>query len=279
MFHTPHQMKSAQESAQPTMERRRLPRVEMWISSSSKHLIGLEDLFPQARLLKHRRGQRGYAMAGLLVAVGAIGILISVALPVWSQNAKREREAELVFRGEQYARAIELYQRQYVGAYPPDLETLVEQRFLRRLYRDPMTEDGVFRAVYRSQVDELQGNVPAADRPGNQPEPSPETATPGESIVFDQDADQSGGVVGVVSQSEEESLRVYNGRRKYSEWVFLHVTDRMDAGAGAVNDDVDFQPSQGGARDPMGGDRIRFDRRGQSEPGGNPASVGGGNRP
>ena len=223
-------------------------------------------------------------MAGLLVAIGAIGILISVALPVWSQAAKREREAELVFRGEQYARAIELYQRQYVGAYPPDLETLVEQRFLRRLYRDPMTEDGIFRAIYRSQVDELQGNVGAADRPGDQPEPRSETAAPTESIVFDQGGEQTGGVVGVVSQSEEESLRVYNGRRKYSEWVFLHVTDRMNAGAGAgagsSNNDADFQPSQGGVGgEPVGGDRIRFDLAGQSDSGGNPASVGGSNRP
>jgi type II secretory pathway pseudopilin PulG len=211
-------------------------------------------------------------MAGLLVAIGAIGILISVALPVWSQNAKREREAELVFRGEQYARAIELYQRQYVGAYPPDLETLVEQRFLRRLYRDPMTEDGEFRAVYRSQVDDLQGNVATADRPGEQ------AAALTESIVFDDDADQTGGVVGVVSRSDEESLRVYNGRRKYSEWVFLHATDQMDTGA--VNGEVDLAPSQGNAgRDSFGGDPIRFDRGGQSEPGGNAGGVGGGNRP
>ena len=190
-------------------------------------------------------------MAGLLVAVGAMGIMISVALPVWNQNAKREREAELIFRGEQYARAIELYQRQYVGAYPPDLETLVEQRFLRRLYRDPMTEEGVFRAVYRSQVDELQGNVAVADRPGDQSEESLGAEVPTESIVFDQDTDESGGVVGVVSQSDEESLRVYNGRRKYSEWVFLHVTDRVGAGAGAG-----AQPSQGGpGGEPMRGDR------------------------
>ena len=217
-------------------------------------------------------------MAGLLVAIGAIGILISVVLPVWSQNAKREREAELVFRGEQYARAIELYQRQYVGAYPPDLETLVEQRFLRRLYPDPMTEDGEFRAVYRSQVDELQGNVAAADRPGDQTEPSPETSALTESIVFDEDADQTGGVVGVVSRSDEESLRVYNGRRRYSEWVFLHVTDRVDASA--VNGDVEVSPSQGGAeRNSFGGDPIRFDRGGPNEPGGNAGGVGASSRP
>ena len=83
-------------------------------------------------------------MAGLLVSIGVMSVLLSVLLPAWTLVAKREREAELIFRGEQYARAIELYQRQYVGAYPPDFDTLVEERFLRRLYKDPMTEDGVF---------------------------------------------------------------------------------------------------------------------------------------
>lgn len=78
-------------------------------------------------------------MAGLLVAIGVLGILMSVALPSWRVLAKREKEAELLFRGGQYVRAIDLYQRRFPGAYPADLEALVEGRFLRRLYLDPMT--------------------------------------------------------------------------------------------------------------------------------------------
>ena len=60
----------------------------------------------------------GYAMAMLLVAIGVMAILWTAAMPVWSQIAKREREAELIFRGGQYARAIELYQRKYANANP-----------------------------------------------------------------------------------------------------------------------------------------------------------------
>ena len=70
--------------------------------------------------------QEGYAMAGLLVALTIMSVTISMVLPVWSQVSKREREAELIFRGEQYARAVELYQRLFAGAYPPDFESLVE---------------------------------------------------------------------------------------------------------------------------------------------------------
>ena len=45
------------------------------------------------------RSERGYAMAGLLVAIGIMSILMSVAMPPWRTYAKREKEAELLFRG------------------------------------------------------------------------------------------------------------------------------------------------------------------------------------
>ena len=38
-------------------------------------------------------------MAALLVSIAVMGILMSVALPAWRQAARREKEAELVFRG------------------------------------------------------------------------------------------------------------------------------------------------------------------------------------
>ena len=95
----------------------------------------------------------GHAMVSLLVVLGIMSILLSILLPVWNQSAKRDREFELVFRGEQYARAIELYQRRFAGAYPPDFNTLVEQKLLRRMYRDPMTGDGEFRIIYLSQIE------------------------------------------------------------------------------------------------------------------------------
>ena len=53
--------------------------------------------------------ERGYAMAALLVSLAVMSVLMSVALPAWRHEAQREKEAELVFRGEQYARAIALY--------------------------------------------------------------------------------------------------------------------------------------------------------------------------
>jgi type II secretory pathway pseudopilin PulG len=93
----------------------------------------------------------GHAAAALLVAVSAAGIVLGAALPVWRHAAQREKEAELVFRGEQYARAIRLYSRQARGALPPGIDILVHRRFLRKRYADPMVADGRFVPILSGQ--------------------------------------------------------------------------------------------------------------------------------
>ena len=182
---------------------------------------------------------RGYALAALLVGLAVMGIAMSAALPVWSQAARRERELELIFRGEQYARAVGLYQRVYAGAYPPDIDTLVEQRFLRRRYRDPMVADGEFRIVYQAEASELLGDAAAAAPGAVAADESGGAAGPGaarrQSGFAAPDATRSaaagrslaeglrGGVAGVVSRSAEASLRIYNGGTRYNAWVFVHA--------------------------------------------------------
>ena len=39
-------------------------------------------------------------MAALLVAMAVMAVLMSAALPVWRHEAQREKEEELVFRGQ-----------------------------------------------------------------------------------------------------------------------------------------------------------------------------------
>lgn len=200
-------------------------------------------------------------MAGLLVMLGIMGILSSMLLPVWNQAAKREREAELVFRGEQYARAVELYQRRFVGANPPDFETMVEQRFLRKMYADPMTENGEFQVVYFSQMAEVQGGASTAGRPGESASDAPGGARLAEPIRLGDG--QEGGVVGVVSRSDEESLRLYNDRDKYNEWAFVYTTSATDAGAVAGAGGT--QPTRrgpGGAGPGRDAEPLSLDRRG-----------------
>lgn len=95
---------------------------------------------------KHQ--QRGFAYMALLVVIAASLMTLSAAMPDKYQQAKREREAQLLFVGEQYANAIRLfYENPHVAVkrYPENFdELLVDKRtpnamhHLRRLYKDPI---------------------------------------------------------------------------------------------------------------------------------------------
>ena len=89
-------------------------------------------------------------MAALLVAMSVMAIMLSAAMPVWSNMIRRDKEEELIFRGTQYARAINQYQRKFASASPPSLDVLIEQRMLRKKFRDPLSpnKDGEFQLLY-----------------------------------------------------------------------------------------------------------------------------------
>src|SRR5438874_13649882 len=85
-------------------------------------------------------GQHGYAMAALLVALSVMAVLATAAMPVWHQMTQREKEEEFVFRGNQYVRAIRLFSgKAGPGVLPPNIDVLVQQRYLRRKFKDPIT--------------------------------------------------------------------------------------------------------------------------------------------
>ena len=166
-------------------------------------------------------------MAALLVALAVMAVLMTVALPVWKTAAKREREAELVWRASQYVRAILLFRRKYANASPPNLDVLINERFLRKKYKDPMTKDGEFQLVYASDQQQPPGPAGAGGTGGaggsggggGRGTPSPPPFDP-----RNRAAAGAGGIVGVVSKSKEPSLRIFNGRTKYNEWTFTPET-------------------------------------------------------
>src|SRR5438445_11018704 len=65
--------------------------------------------------------------------------MLTVVMPVMNNANQRDKEEELVFRGLQYVHAIGMFQRKYANAYPPNVDVLVEQRFLRKKFKDPIT--------------------------------------------------------------------------------------------------------------------------------------------
>jgi type II secretory pathway pseudopilin PulG len=202
--------------------------------------------------LRGQLDQRGYAMAALLVMLAVMSILMTALLPAWRFQAKREKELELIFRGEQYVKAIERYERKMgPGMRPPSIDVLVQQRFLRKKYKDPMTEDGEFQPIY------IGANNPTSPTPGGRGQrglPGPTQPTPGQPSVgsgFSGGQPGMGGILGVVSKSKESSIRTYKGGTRYNEWRFIF--------AGAAN--RPGMPPDGGRGTPgIGG-------RGQRRPG------------
>ena len=183
--------------------------------------------------LQRQYGEHGYAMAALLVSIAVMSVLMTAALPAWRQQAKREKEAELVFRGEQYVRAIRLWEMKMgPGTRPPSFDILVQQKFLRKKYKDPMTEDGEFQPLFAgvNLPQQPGGPQPGGPQPGRgvgvgvggrgiQPQPMPPQA--GRSGIPTQIG--GGGILGVVSKSKEASIRIYKGGTHYNEWNFIYA--------------------------------------------------------
>ena len=96
-----------------------------------------------------RARQSGFGFLLALFAIAALGLLAASAGQVWETTARREKEAELLFIGNQYRHALASYHAVDVNGqhqFPAHLEDLLEdrrlpvvRRHLRRLYRDPMT--------------------------------------------------------------------------------------------------------------------------------------------
>jgi type II secretory pathway pseudopilin PulG len=218
----------------------------------------------ELRVSAPRQSDSGYAMAALLVGMTIMAVLMGAALPVWSQHMKREREEELIWRGNQYARAVGLFQRKYANTFPPTIDILVEQRFLRKKYKDPMTDDDF-------QPIPAGGGVPgqaASAGQGLQPrtggsEPMPvqgftpqrQPATGNEGGVFGGQArpgQPAIGIQGVVSKSKDASIKIYNGRTKYNEWAFVYLATAQRLTPGGTN-----QPGLMPGTQPGGGPGVR----------------------
>jgi type II secretory pathway pseudopilin PulG len=223
------------------------------------------------------QGNRGYAMAALLVAMSVMAVLMSALLPVWSHMATREKEEELIFRGRQYARAIGLFQRKYANAAPPTIDVLVEQRFLRKKYKDPITNED-FQPIYANQAAiQPPGGGPTAARPGQ----SATLSTPAQQTVQagfgSTGAGVQGGVIGVTSKSKESSIKIYNGRSRYNEWAFVYIQTAQRPGQSGIPG----QPGQPGQGRPgqQQGQPGPFGMQQPNMPGGQPPGFGQPNRP
>jgi hypothetical protein len=120
------------------------------------------------RLVAHsrRRGKRqqGYAILFVLFLLTLLLLTTVAVAPNVLTEGRREREKEMIWRGQQYVRGIKLYYRK-TGKFPTSLEDLTKPkigsiRFMRQAYKDPMNvNDGEWRLIYVGPAGQLIGSL------------------------------------------------------------------------------------------------------------------------
>jgi len=169
-------------------------------------------------------GESAFSYISALIFVAVIGISLTSGSTYWSTVIKREKEKELLFRGDQIRKAIGSY---YNGApggagsqYPASLNDLLKdprylttQRHLRKIYKDPMTKDGQWGLI------KVQGER----------------------------------IKGVFSKSEEKPFKTGNFPAeyedfekavKYSDWKFVYPSEKEEnasSGSGKSNEGESIQ--------------------------------------
>ena len=151
--------------------------------------------------------ERGAALLTVLVLVTLLGLAASLAGQSLGALMQREREAELLWRGQQYRQAIASFYNVRHGAqqmYPAKLEDLLKDprfpgtvRHLRRLYPDPMT--GKEWELVKDPAEKLIGVR------------STSQLTPFQQAGF------------------PKGLEDLEGKTAYSEWEFVFVPPRQPA--------------------------------------------------
>ena len=205
---------------------------------------------------RRSRHESGYVLIGILVFMTLMMIALAAIAPAIGTQIKRDREEELVRRGKQYTRAIQLYYRKF-GRFPASVEQLENTnniRFLRRKYVDPITGKDEWRLIRFGQAKPKQlpawqkgssgggiTNASAMSSTGtgvsgtggaSGSSGSSSSGSSGSSIgVNASDISKSltgnsnvgsGGIVGVSSTSEKKGLKEIDGKTKYNEWEFVY---------------------------------------------------------
>jgi type II secretory pathway pseudopilin PulG len=114
----------------------------------------------RVRRKRVRRDEAGYMLLMLMLAVTMIVITLMSVVPNYRRSILRDREVEMIHRGEQYERAIRIFYRNNGSKYPTSLEQLENMnkvRYLRRRYKDPMTKDGNWRLVHITDLAAIKG--------------------------------------------------------------------------------------------------------------------------
>lgn len=107
--------------------------------------------------MRHARGRRkdsGYMLLFLMLAVAVLTITMLGVARNYRRSILRDREVEMIHRGEQYSRAVKRFYKKN-GRYPISIEQLENTnkiRYLRKRYKDPMSADGAWKLVHATDI-------------------------------------------------------------------------------------------------------------------------------
>ncbi|MEE8522707.1 MAG: hypothetical protein V3T72_02150, partial [Thermoanaerobaculia bacterium] len=151
-------------------------------------------------------------------------ILLAKAMPQWSTRIQRQKEAELMFRGMQYAEGIRIFKQRFNRA-PVRLKELVEvePRCIRQLWNNPMSREATGKmpaAIGWEPVFEGQPDIPNQQQGGPGGGNSQTRSTfPGSG---DKEEIKIGPILGVRSKEGGDSFRVFYDSEDFGEWKFTH---------------------------------------------------------
>jgi general secretion pathway protein G len=96
-------------------------------------------------------GKKGYTLLELMIVVGIVGILVTLAIPTFHQSAMKAKEAALKQNLFTMRAVLDQYYADR-GDYPETLETLVEEKYLRAIPMDPFTKSSsTWTEIYEEQ--------------------------------------------------------------------------------------------------------------------------------
>ena len=124
------------------------------------------------------RAENGFVYLWALFAVVLAGIVMAGAGQVWQVKAQREKEAQLLYVGEEFRKAIMSYYNTGTRQFPETLEELLQdkrspniKRHLRKIYLDPVTNTAEWGLIEESSPG--SNATPNTSAPsGNNPSPN-----------------------------------------------------------------------------------------------------------
>lgn len=153
---------------------------------------------------------RGHLVIMLMMAVFVITLGLLIAVPVWQTELQREKEEELIFRGKQYVEAVRIYVQKNPGRYPVSLKDLLDNKCIRKLYKDPFGPNGEWNIIL------------AAGQPASGGGAAQEVlVAPARSLPAIKDPK----ILGVVSSSTNRSVKIYNDQDSHDKWLFFFGLD------------------------------------------------------